>query len=666
VEAAVMPAPSVPALVTCWRSYLDISGTSVDTTWVDFFAYMRKPRPYQGDREHPGWSPCRCEPPLRKDENVQALSALVLDCDGGGSIEGAREIWAPFYGFIHTTRKHSEASHRYRIVLPLSRHVTPAEHAKLWSWANARAVRAGHRLDAATRNVSRFWYEPGTTDGPFESHDLEGQPIDVDAVLAELARQDGPPSVAPAPRETSILVRIRRASHYIGKMDPAISGSGGHAQTWKVALVLTRGFDLSDDVALDLLEREYNPRCQPPWSRRQLEHKIKTARRDGRVPTGYLLEDDATEWHTRTVAPPAPEAANDDDVERESIREESAPESGVRWKTPPDRALGLGHSGVLLPSGYKTLDTAMRGGFRTGKVVALGGAPGAGKTTFAVNMALGWALQGVHVAILAADEDADGLLIRMGQLFGFGREDLENGVQETKEGLSERLRLMAPTLMLVDAEEHQATVENVSAELKRQANGATSVLIIDSIQTVRTTHSPSADTPRARVDAVMSALKRCSKVDGHLVMATCELARGAYRKADERIDDLASFKESGGIEYGVHVAVVLRSLTDEEGTVEATMPKNRLGQKLPFRLELDYRRARFAEAEIPDEDEDEEMKKFEAMCDRVCRVLRKHTDLTSASAVAAYCGRKTAALQAVKHLTERGRIQTVNGSLRLV
>jgi hypothetical protein len=379
----VMPAPSVPALVTCWRSYLDISGTSVDTTWADFFAYMRKPRPYQGDREHPGWSPCRCEPPLRKDENVQALSALVLDCDGGGSIEGAREIWAPFYGFIHTTRKHSEASHRYRIVLPLSRHVTPAEHAKLWSWANARAVRAGHRLDAATRNVSRFWYEPGTTDGPFESHDLDGQPIDVDAVLAELARQDGPPSVAPAPRETSILVRIRRASHYIGKMDPAISGSGGHAQTWKVALVLTRGFDLSDDVALDLLEREYNPRCQPPWSRRQLEHKIKTARRDGRVPSGYLLEEDATEWHTRTVAPPEPEAANDDDVERDSIRDEVpqpkpspfawidtrgifAPLPPTDWRVPglqfcagrPSMLAGYGASGKTLASQAMLLASA--------------------------------------------------------------------------------------------------------------------------------------------------------------------------------------------------------------------------------------------------------------------------------------------------------------------
>ena len=89
-----MPAPSVPALVTRWSSYLDISGHAMETSWADLFSRLKNPIPYRGDKEHPGWSPIRCEPPVRRDEHVQAISALVLDCDGGASVEGARELWA--------------------------------------------------------------------------------------------------------------------------------------------------------------------------------------------------------------------------------------------------------------------------------------------------------------------------------------------------------------------------------------------------------------------------------------------------------------------------------------------------------------------------------------------------------------------------------------------
>src|SRR5262249_3790522 len=188
------------------------------------------------------------------------------------------------------------------------------------------------------------------------------------------------------------------------------------------------------------------------------------------------------------------------------------------------------------------------------------------------------------------------------------------------------------------------------------------------IQTVRTNDSSKAESPRARVDAVVSALKRCSKVDGHLVVATCELARGAYRKADDRIDDLAAFKESGGIEYGVHVAIVLRSVQDGDGLVEATMPKNRLGQKKSFRLSLDYRRALFTETTIQEVDEDEaEREKFDARCRKVLAVVRGDSTLTSANQIANRCGgNKQLILKAVKDLLERGRIRSVNGSLRVV
>jgi hypothetical protein len=163
-------------------------------------------------------------------------------------------------------------------------------------------------------------------------------------------------------------------------------------------------------------------------------------------------------------------------------------------------------------------------------------------------------------------------------------------------------------------------------------------------------------------------MKHAAKVDGHLVLAPCELSRGSYRKADERIDDLAAFKESGGIEYGVAVAVVLRSVPDGDGLVEATIPKNRLGQKLPFRLTLDHRRARFTETTMQPIDEDEEQaERFDLACGKVLAVLSRCTDIRSANGIAKRTGgNKAGILAAVKDLQERGRIVIVDGCFRPV
>jgi hypothetical protein len=65
-------------------------------------------------------------------------------------------------------------------------------------------------------------------------------------------------------------------------MPPAISGSAGHLATWRVARVLVADFQLGDDDAMTLL-REYSQRCQPPWSERELAHKLSSVKQSARV-----------------------------------------------------------------------------------------------------------------------------------------------------------------------------------------------------------------------------------------------------------------------------------------------------------------------------------------------------------------------------------------------
>lgn len=86
------------------------------------------------------------------------------------------------------------------------------------------------------------------------------------------------PSNWVAPHQpTSSPELIQRARAYIATMPPAISGSGGHNTTYTVAVALVHGFGLDDNEALGLLQ-EYNQRCLPAWSNRELQHKVKSAR----------------------------------------------------------------------------------------------------------------------------------------------------------------------------------------------------------------------------------------------------------------------------------------------------------------------------------------------------------------------------------------------------
>jgi hypothetical protein len=82
---------------------------------------------------------------------------------------------------------------------------------------------------------------------------------------------------------------LELARKYVEKAPPAISGEGGHDRTFAVACSLVKGFNLPIENARPLME-EYNQRCVPRWSSRELEHKLLDA--DGipdDQPRGYLL-----------------------------------------------------------------------------------------------------------------------------------------------------------------------------------------------------------------------------------------------------------------------------------------------------------------------------------------------------------------------------------------
>jgi hypothetical protein len=94
------------------------------------------------------------------------------------------------------------------------------------------------------------------------------------------------PAEPPAPtaprrfRRPGSMPMIERARRYLAATPPAIQGQRGDARTFRVCCRLLERFGLTDDEALNLLA-DWNSRCAPMWSSRELAAKIRSARTFG-------------------------------------------------------------------------------------------------------------------------------------------------------------------------------------------------------------------------------------------------------------------------------------------------------------------------------------------------------------------------------------------------
>ena len=135
-----------------------------------------------------------------------------------------------------------------------------------------------------------------------------------------------PPAAAPrpmpeGPRSQDHGHVIDRARAYLRAIPGAVSGQEGHKATFAAAQAMVRGFDLSEGEAFALLASEYNPRCVPPWSDRQLMHKVTSASAQGTMEIGSLRDKPGPERRARVIDLHAPR--------------EASVSSPPRWEGPP-------------------------------------------------------------------------------------------------------------------------------------------------------------------------------------------------------------------------------------------------------------------------------------------------------------------------------------------
>lgn len=191
-----------------------------------------------------------------------------------------------------------------------------------------------------------------------------------------------------ATAEDSVSDRARR---YISKMPASISGQGGHNAAFSVACVLVLGFGLKDDEALQLMG-EWNGGCQPPWSDKELRHKIQSADKQT-GPRNWLRDVPSQRWASFVLPSfrQAPEAA--------------PPPSSTTLQDAATEYLASVVNGTrkLITLGIGDLDFAIGGGVAESEMVIMAARPGHGKTCVGLQAAYSAAAAGIPVLVISEE-----------------------------------------------------------------------------------------------------------------------------------------------------------------------------------------------------------------------------------------------------------------------
>lgn len=564
------------AQITRWHGLLEPYGECETTSWGNLFDEFSRVRPFLGKERHPGWSAALFENDQRGKDNVQAVTAAVLDYDGGADIAEALASWGGNFGLLHTSKSHTVEAPRFRVVLPLSRPVSAFEWEILWSRLSEHAKGAP---DANAKDSSRFWYEPGIPDdGAFWSTRLEGPMLDPDVWLRKAPKAAPAVYVAPAraPRQVGNGPSAEeRASKYVAKMPHAISGQNGHGATWKVAITCARGFSLSFEETLRILQ-EHNGCCEPRWTEGELRHKALDAVEKAEVPLGYLLERRPPGWreptsYFREPGQPVPvdedgvviepEASECEDPQAEPEPEKRAVRSLSELFADVVQQAESGQRAVGVSCCHFKLDH-MLAGFRPQMITVMGARTSFGKSSYAIMVADEAMRRGEQVLFITAEDSertyAQRFMARRAKVSAFKLRANTCTPPELSR-MRAQLEIAEKAPFFVDMIGKSA--EDIAAIIRAQHKvSPVNLVVVDYLQRIGATKR--TQDKRTEVTHVMSCISDAIKESNAAGLILSQLKR--LEGGKDREPQMSDLKESGDIE-NMAEHIVLGWLTEEGG-----------------------------------------------------------------------------------------------------
>lgn len=247
------------------------------------------------------------------------------------------------------------------------------------------------------------------------------------------------------------------------------------------------------------------------------------------------------------------------------------------------RAAGTLPPGI--PTGSVDLDRALDGGYEPGRVYAVGGRPGTGKTLFGVDSARAALRSGAGAVVVTIEMPPEEIFNRMlsaeanldSTLFRTGKLTDEDWTKVATAGAS------LPWDNLIFIDRPNITVE-IAAALVAQAvnqlrdNGVENVLVLVDYLQIMGFDGPANTTRQQVLGHITRNMKIIARLNRIPVVMLCQTGRGT----DARPPTMSDLRESGDIESNSDVIWLLHNPStvdpeDRPGEVDFILAKNRGG-----------------------------------------------------------------------------------------
>jgi len=144
--------------LTTFKHKRDNEPVHVEMDWPGLVKLLTKHRTRNG-KDGKLWSPAfYSNGDLRANDNVQAVSALVLDFDAGKTYEDVCGPWEGLEHVVHSTYSHGPELAKWRAVFPFGEPVKQKDWPTVYR--KITAVLGGDHIDESCTDCSRMYYVP--------------------------------------------------------------------------------------------------------------------------------------------------------------------------------------------------------------------------------------------------------------------------------------------------------------------------------------------------------------------------------------------------------------------------------------------------------------------------------------------------------------------------
>lgn len=288
-------------------------------TWPELVADLALANP-AGEKDCGGYVLGELDGSRRTKDSVLSRSAVALDADRASQsfvLDAATELTCAFA--CYTTWSHRPESPRYRLLVPLSRDVTPHEYRLI---VEALMVDLGRdQFDQGSTQPERLMFRPSTQGSDYQHYSIAGDPLDADSWLArakELGLHETPANADSLPyggpswdeltttqQDASVAYLQRHIDSLRAKLADAVEWPEGHTDdegrgwellardaAWRLARLAATPWIMWDetdarDCYIEILPYEIaqNETCGDKWT-------------DGLVAKAALEPVDLPPWET--------------------------------------------------------------------------------------------------------------------------------------------------------------------------------------------------------------------------------------------------------------------------------------------------------------------------------------------------------------------------------